>query len=386
MSAPIRTRRIAVWVSVGAISLFAVSACSQSDPSAALAAAPFGPCGNSFEELRLAAEVEGKLTLLGAPREWANNGAIIDGFADAYGITVSSIYPDAPSGEELTLMRTWENHPRRPDVADLAPAVASQATDEGLVTPYKSTVWESIPAEFKSTDGAWQASYLGEMSFGVDLGQVENVPQTWSDLRKPEYRGMVTLNGDPRDSGVATAAVVGASLANGGSLDDVMPGIEFFSDLKSLGNLNSTAYTRANLLYGDVPLALDWNYALQDSLSAIVDKGMDFEVVQPDDGRVAISYAQVIYANASHPCAARLWIEYVNSDEAARLRNEVDAISTRYATLPSSGTLGSTGRRILDGLIDGSVAVPNPAQLVKIQNDIDENWGPMVILVPEDAQ
>jgi putative spermidine/putrescine transport system substrate-binding protein len=74
-------------------------------------------------------------------------------------------------------MRTWENHPRRPDVADLAPAVASQAVDEGLVTPYKSTVWESIPAEFKSTDGAWQASYLGEMSFGVDLGQVESVPQ-----------------------------------------------------------------------------------------------------------------------------------------------------------------------------------------------------------------
>ena len=31
-----------------------------------------------------------------------------------------------------------------------------------------------------------------------------------------------------------------ASLANGGSADDIMPGIEFFAELKASGNLDGT--------------------------------------------------------------------------------------------------------------------------------------------------
>ncbi len=55
----------------------------------------------------------------------------------------------------------------------------------------------------------------------------------------------MALNGDPREAGAAFAAVMAASLANGGSLDDIMPGIQYFADLKAAGVLSATQVTPA---------------------------------------------------------------------------------------------------------------------------------------------
>ena len=54
--------------------------------------------------------------------------------------------------------------------------------------------------------------------------------------------------------------VMAASLANGGSFDNIMPGIQYFSDLKKSGNLQMVKVTKATLLSGEVPIALDWTY------------------------------------------------------------------------------------------------------------------------------
>jgi len=62
------------------------------------------------------------------------------------------------------------------------------------------------------------------------------VPQDWADLLKPEYKGQVALSGDPRISTQAYLSVMAASLANGGSADDMMPGLEFFKKLNEAGN------------------------------------------------------------------------------------------------------------------------------------------------------
>ncbi len=87
-----------------------------------------------------------------------------------------------------------------------------------------------------------------------------NAPQTFADLKKPEYEGVVALNGDPRESGSAFAAVMAASFANGGNADDIMPGIEFFAELKESGNLVATDVDPATLLSGETPISLDWSY------------------------------------------------------------------------------------------------------------------------------
>ena len=66
---------------------------------------------------------------------------------------------------------------------------------------------------------------------------MKDPPTTFAELKDPQYKGQVALNGDPRKAGAGFAAVVAAALANGGSFDDIMPGIQFFADLKKSGNL-----------------------------------------------------------------------------------------------------------------------------------------------------
>jgi putative spermidine/putrescine transport system substrate-binding protein len=41
----------------------------------------------------------------------------------------------------------------------------------------------------KDAEGHWYADYYGVMSFIVNKDLVENVPQDWADLLKPEYAG-----------------------------------------------------------------------------------------------------------------------------------------------------------------------------------------------------
>jgi putative spermidine/putrescine transport system substrate-binding protein len=144
---------------------------------------------------------------------------------------------------------------------------------------------------------------------------------------------MVTLNGDPREAGAAFAAVMAASIANGGSFDDIMPGIEYFAELRASGNLQVIDVTPAALISGEVPIALDWTYNFPALVPQLDEVGFDLQVVVPSDGVYGAYYAQGVVTEANHPCAARLWIEHIVGDDGALGYLEGGAIPARYASL-----------------------------------------------------
>ncbi|MCV4639666.1 ABC transporter substrate-binding protein, partial [Escherichia coli] len=80
------------------------------------------------------------------------------------------------------------------------------------------------------------------------------------DLLKPEYRGKVALNGDPTQAGAAFSGVLMVALSQGGSADDIAPGVEFFRKLADAGNFLSVDPTPATIGYGQTPVVIDWNY------------------------------------------------------------------------------------------------------------------------------
>ena len=128
------------------------------------------------------------------------------------------------------------------------------------------------------------------MAIGTNTTLVENA----ADRRSPTSRtrstqGQVALNGDPREAGAAFAAVMAASLANGGSFDDIMPGIQFFADLKASGNLiRRRRSTEASILSGETPIVLDWTYNFPGLQSQIEEAGFEVEVVVPVRRRVRL--------------------------------------------------------------------------------------------------
>ena len=217
-------------------------------------------CGTTLDEITAAAKAEGQVNLIALPDTWANYKGILASFTSTYGIKAPVANPDASSADEVTAIQTLRGQPDMPDAVDVGPSFTQQMIDQGYADVYEPTVWDQIPDALKDPAGHWVAAYYGVMSIATNTTLVPDAPTTWADLKDPKYKGMVTLNGDPREAGAAFAAVMAASLANGGSFDDIMPGIQYFADLKASGNLQTIDVNEANLLSGEVPIALDWTY------------------------------------------------------------------------------------------------------------------------------
>ena len=336
-------------------------------------------CGTTVDAIATAAKAEGGPNLIALPDTWANYAGILKSFRDTYGLPAPVANPDASSADELTAITTLQGQPDKPDAIDVGPSFTQQAIDQGLVQPYETTNWSEIPDDLKDPDGNWVGAYYGIMSIGANTTLVTDAPKTWADLKKPEYKGMVTLNGDPREAGAAFAAVVAAALANGGSYDDITPGIQYFADLKKSGNLQVIDVTEAALLSGDVPIALDWSYNFPGIEPKLKEAGFDFSTTIPTDGLYGSFYAQSVVSDAVHPCAAALWLEHITGDEGALGYLDGGAIPARYAALDAEGKITADMKANLPSADEiAKIMFPTQAQIDAMKKQITDNWGPMV--------
>ena len=174
--------------------------------------------------------------------------------------------------------------------------------------------WDSIPEALKDPAGYWVGGYYGVLAFEVNTDLVQDVPQDWADLLNPQYHGQVALTGDPHSSNQAILSVYAAALANGGSLDDALPGLEFFRQLHEVGNLVPIIANTEQVMNGMAPIVIHWDYLALGDRDAL-QGATHIEVVLPQSGLIGGLYVQAISAYAPHPNAARLWMEYLFSDE-----------------------------------------------------------------------
>lgn len=268
-------------------------------------------------ELIAAAQAEGTLTTIALPHDWCNYGGVLQGFKDKYGLTINELNPDAGSGDELEAIRVNKDNtgPQAPDVIDVGFAFGPIAKEEGLIQPYKVATWDTIPDDVKDPDGYYYGDYYGVLSFIINKDVVTgDNPTDWADLLDPAYASAVGLSGDPRVSNQAILSVLAAALSSSGSMDDTAPGLDYFAQLNSAGNLVPTISNNALLARGETPVRIAWDYL---GLSAADELAGNppVEVVIPETGRLGGVYLQAISAYAPHPNAAKLWMEYLYSDE-----------------------------------------------------------------------
>ena len=269
--------------------------------------------------LEAAAKKEGMLTTIALPHDWCGYGEVIATFKKKYPeITVNELNPDAGSADELEAIRANKDNkgPQAPDVIDIGFAFGPQAKAEGLIQPYKVATWDSIPDNVKDKDGYWYGDYYGVLSFAVNKDIVKNAPQDWPDLLKPEYANTVALAGDPRASNQAILGVQAAGLSTGAAPGAAAgeAGLKFFAELNKKGNFVPTIGKSGTLAQGATPIIIWWDYNALSGRDAL--KGNPpIEVVVPKSGVIAGVYVQAISAYAPHPNAAKLWMEYLYSDE-----------------------------------------------------------------------
>jgi putative spermidine/putrescine transport system substrate-binding protein len=325
-------------------------------------------------DLVTAAKAEGTLTVIALPHDWCNYGEAITAFSAKYGITVNELNPDAGSADEIEAIKANKDNtgPQAPDVIDVGYGFGPQLISEGLVQPYKVSTWDSIPADSKDPDGYWYGDYYGVLAFEVNSDVVTNVPADWADLLKPEYAGQFALSGDPRASAQAQMSVYAAALYNGGSLDDVQAGLDFFKQINDAGNFVPVIAKQATVAKGETPIILRWDY------SALSDKDTlagnpNIAVVYPASGTIAGIYIQAISAYAPHPNAAKLWMEFLYSDEGQNIWLKGYCHPIRYADMKDKGTLDTEAAAKLP-TFDGPVAFPTIDQINAAKLVIADQW------------
>ncbi|MEW9805466.1 ABC transporter substrate-binding protein [Mesorhizobium sp. ZMM04-5] len=273
----------------------------------------------SMDELVAAAKAEGMLTTIALPHSWCGYGDVIAGFKAKYpDIKVNELNPDAGSADELEAVRANKDNkgPQAPDVLDVGLSFGPAAQAEGLLQPHKVATWDTIPADAKDADGHWYGDYYGVMSLMVNTDLVQNVPTSFADLLKPEYAGQVALAGDPRASNQAILGVMAAGMAQGAApgADAAKAGLEYFKKLNDAGNFVPVIGKAGTLAQGTTPIIIAWDYnalSWSDSLNG----NPPVKVVVPSDSVLAGVYVQAISAYAPQPNAAKLWMEYLYSDE-----------------------------------------------------------------------
>jgi putative spermidine/putrescine transport system substrate-binding protein len=335
-------------------------------PPASVSVAP-----DPLSDLVAAARSEGTLTTIGLSPGWCNYRATIDAFKQRYGLEVQELSPDATSSEQLDALRADPASGKAPDVVDVTMAVAGQAKAAKLLAPYKVSTWPTIPDAVKDKDGAWTGDYYGVLVFEVNTSVISSAPTAWADLANPATTGLLALAGDPRVSSQAGLAVLSASVANGGSLDDVKPGLTWLKGMAASNRLSQSVATSDTIDRGLTPLAMRWTYnALwhRDGTAG----NPPIEVVAPTTGRIGVANAQAINARAPHPNAARLWLEFLYGDAGQNLWLDGYCHPARYADLAGRDAIPvETLARLPD---TSGVVFPTVAQQSKALQTIADTW------------
>ena len=292
-----------------------------------------GPGG--VDAVCAAGKEEGTLNTIALPPDWANYGQMMEDFTAKYGIKITNDQPDVDSQQEINTAKQLAGTGRQPDTFDLAPVVAQANLD--MFAPYQPVTWADIPDANKDAAGTWINSYTGYISIGYDasLGDIKNV----ADLADPKYKGKIAMNGDPLKASAGFNSVVLAALANGGSVDNIQPGIDFWKKLAESGNFIPIDPAPTTIASGQTPIVLDWTYNNASVIDSQAKAGVDWKVAVPADAPpVSSFYMATINKDAAHPAAARCWVEYLFSDAGQNTWLKGFATPVRLPAMIAAGT------------------------------------------------
>jgi len=352
-------------------------AASQQPGSSADSSAGSSASTDPLAELVAAAEKEGSLTTIALAHDWCNYGEALKTFTSRYAITLTELNPDAGFADQIAAIKAGKatKDPQAPDVIDVGLAFAAQAKKDRLLAPFKVSTWDSIPDAAKDPAGFWYGGYYGVLAFETNKTGGVKPPTSWADLLVKSNPQPFALAGDPRVSTQATQTVYAAALANGGTLDNAKPGLDFFAKLKKAGNLASQIATQETIDLGWTPITVRWTYnalAHRDRANG----SPDIDVAVPPTGRLAGLSIQAISASAAHPNAARLWMEFLYSDEGQNIWLKGNCNPVRLADLAARSAIPAD---IVANLPDTTKAVfPTLDQLNAATTLITQNWNTAV--------
>ncbi len=248
------------------------------------------------------------------PPEWADWGTQLKAIADTTGVQVP--LDNKNSGQALAQLVAEQAAPVA-DVVYYGVTFGLQAQKAGVVGTYKPKGWEQIPDGLKDPQGHWFAIHSGTLGIMVNVDALGGlpVPQSWGDLLKPEYKGMVGYL-DPSSAFVGYVSAVAINQAMGGNLNDFTPAIDYFQKLAKNSPIvpKQTAYAR--VLSGELPILVDYDF---NAYRARYKDKANVAFVIPKEGSISVPYVMSIVDNAPHQANAEKVLDFVLSEQGQAL-------------------------------------------------------------------
>ena len=271
---------------------------------------------DEMDDLIAAAKEEGELTVYGSCEEEYLTAAC-DHFEELYGIKVNR---QRLSTGEVPAKIEEENGKPSADVwfggtnNPYDGLAAKGFLDNSYVPMNASHLTKDL---YKDPDGYWYGIYTGLLGFMVNKDELARLgleaPQTWDDLLKPEYEGLIWLS-NYKTAG--TPKLVANLMLQ---LKGKEEGIQYLVDLDK----NIQVYTKSgsgpskNVGTGECVIGIGF---LHDGITQIVDNGYEnVGLVVPQDGTACEIGPVAIFKGAAHPNAARLFMEYALSPDCVEL-------------------------------------------------------------------
>lgn len=253
------------------------------------------------------AQKEGRVNSLGMPDTWANWKETWEDLKKLYNIEHSDT--DMSSAQEIAKFKA-EKKNASADIGDVGLSFGDVAIKQGVTQPYKTSYWEQVPEWAKDKDGHWLLAYTGTIAFIVNKEVVKDIPRSWQDLLKGNYK--ITV-GDVSVAAQAVNAVLAANYALGGDERDLEPALKFFNTIAKQGRLANNDANIANLEKGEIEVGLVWDF---NGLGYRDKVGKDrYEVLIPEDGSIISGYTTIINKYAKNTNAAKLAREFILSDK-----------------------------------------------------------------------
>src|SRR5216117_293370 len=259
-----------------------------------------------------AAKKEGMVVSFDTGPTWANWAAEFAAFKKRYP-EVEIVYNDIGSAATVVALDKARNRPQA-DTAYYFAASGIDAVAKNVVAAFKPVNFDKLTPVFRDPDGKWFTIHTLTVAFIVNTKLVKNVPQSWADLLKPEYKNTIVYL-DPRSTGVGQVVAFAANFGMGGDMSNLQPGLDYLAKLHQSGNvlrvLGTTPY--AQFVKGEIPVWISYE---NDGLKAkyIDALGAQVAVVIPKDGSVAAPYGISLVKNAPDPNAGKLWLNFIMTE------------------------------------------------------------------------
>ncbi len=201
--------------------------------------------------------------------------------------------------------------------------------DKGAIQPYAPKDVAAVDSQFVDTDNFYTGADVTLMGWAANTDTLTQkglaVPETWDDLVKPEYKGLV---------GVASPAQSGTGMTFMTCLYDMNNGWDYIDKLnENVFQYNSSGGAAGRqAARGEVAIGMTYDTAI----IGLAGEGFPVQVVFPKNTCYTVETAALIN-DAPNPELGKLFIDYLISKEGMFQLAKVAAVLTRPDVVVVSG-------------------------------------------------